>query len=80
MYVPAQFKEDRVPVLHEAIREIAFGTLVTLGPDGLIAYADTMGDILLVNANTPGAAPTNLTAGMGRGGTTPAWAPSCTNL
>ncbi len=37
MYVPAQFKEDRVPVLHEAIREIAFGTLVTLGSDGLIA-------------------------------------------
>jgi transcriptional regulator len=37
MFVPAQFKEDRVPILHEAIREIAFGTLVTLGPDGLIA-------------------------------------------
>ena len=30
MYVPALFKEDRVPVLHEAIRKYGFGTLVTL--------------------------------------------------
>jgi transcriptional regulator len=37
VYVPAQFREDRVPVLHAAIRQIAFGTLVTLGPDGLVA-------------------------------------------
>ena len=37
VYVPAHFREDRVPVLHAAIREIAFGTLVTLGPDGLVA-------------------------------------------
>ncbi len=37
MYVPAHFREDRVPVLHAAIRQIAFGTLVTLGPDGLVA-------------------------------------------
>jgi len=29
MYVPAQFKEDRVPVLHDAIRKYGFGTLVT---------------------------------------------------
>jgi transcriptional regulator len=29
MYVPAHFKEDRVPVLHDAIRTYGFGTLVT---------------------------------------------------
>ena len=37
MYVPTDFNEDRVPVLHEAIRKIAFGALVTLGADGLTA-------------------------------------------
>lgn len=37
MYIPAAFNEDRVPVLHKAIREIGFGTLVTLGDDGLNA-------------------------------------------
>jgi len=29
MYVPVHFKEDRVPVLHDAIRKYGFGTLVT---------------------------------------------------
>src|ERR1700683_3775571 len=29
MYVPAHFKEDRVAVLHDAIRTYGFGTLVT---------------------------------------------------
>jgi transcriptional regulator len=37
MYLPPQFREDDVPALHAAIRQIAFGTLVTLGPDGMIA-------------------------------------------
>ena len=37
MYVPSQFKEERVPVLHEAIKRIGFGTLVTLGADGMTA-------------------------------------------
>jgi transcriptional regulator len=37
MYVPSDFREDRVPVLHEAMRAIAFGTLVSLGPDGMVA-------------------------------------------
>jgi transcriptional regulator len=37
MYVPPHFQEDRVPTLHQAIRDIAFGTLVSAGPDGLIA-------------------------------------------
>jgi transcriptional regulator len=37
MYVPSHFQEDRVPELHAAIRTIAFGTLVSAGPDGLMA-------------------------------------------
>ena len=37
MYVPSHFNEDRLDVLHGAIRGIGFATLVTLGPDGLIA-------------------------------------------
>jgi transcriptional regulator len=30
LYRPDHFKEDRLPVLHEAIRKIGFGTLITL--------------------------------------------------
>ncbi len=37
MYVPSHFQETRVPELHAAIRRIAFGTLVSQGPDGLFA-------------------------------------------
>jgi transcriptional regulator len=37
MYVPRWFKEDRLDVLHDAIERIAFGTLVTNSPDGLLA-------------------------------------------
>ena len=37
MYTPPHFREDDITVLHETIRRIAFGTLVTLGPDGLVA-------------------------------------------
>jgi transcriptional regulator len=37
MYLPKDFREDDVPALHEAIRAIALGTLVTLGPDGMEA-------------------------------------------
>jgi transcriptional regulator len=37
MYVPAHFAEDRIPVLHEAIRGFGLATLVTLTSDGLIA-------------------------------------------
>ena len=37
MYIPAHFKEDRVPVLHDAIRQSGFGTLVTFGARGLEA-------------------------------------------
>jgi transcriptional regulator len=37
MYIPESFREDRVPVLHDAMRRIGFATLVTLGGDGLTA-------------------------------------------
>lgn len=37
MYVPPHFKEGRLPVLHEAIRQSRLATLVTLSPAGLIA-------------------------------------------
>jgi transcriptional regulator len=37
MYNPPHFREDRVPVLHEAIRRAGLATLVTSGPDGLVA-------------------------------------------
>jgi transcriptional regulator len=34
---PPHFKEDRVPVMHAAIRAVGLATLVTTGPDGLVA-------------------------------------------
>jgi transcriptional regulator len=37
MYVPPLFKEDRIDVLHAAIRQSGLATLVTLTDDGLIA-------------------------------------------
>jgi transcriptional regulator len=37
MYIPTPFREDRLDVLHETMRENSFATLVSLGPDGLIA-------------------------------------------
>lgn len=37
MYVPTQFAEDRLPILHSAIRDTGLANLVTTGPDGLIA-------------------------------------------
>ena len=37
MYLPKDFKEERVPVMHEAIRQARLGTLITLGPDGMEA-------------------------------------------
>src|SRR5215212_6781921 len=37
MYLPPLFREDRASVLHEAIREIGFATLVTVTPEGPMA-------------------------------------------
>jgi transcriptional regulator len=37
LYIPSHFDESRVEVLHDLIRQHSLATLVTLGPDGLIA-------------------------------------------
>jgi transcriptional regulator len=37
MYVPPAFREDRIEILHDAIRQAGLATLVTLRADGLIA-------------------------------------------
>jgi transcriptional regulator len=37
MYVPHQFSESRLPVLHDAIRATRLATLVTMTRDGLVA-------------------------------------------
>jgi transcriptional regulator len=37
MYVPAHFKEDRVAVMHDAIRQYGFGTLVTFSGEEMEA-------------------------------------------
>jgi transcriptional regulator len=37
MYVPPLFKEDRIEVLHAAMRQAGLATLVTLTADGLVA-------------------------------------------
>jgi transcriptional regulator len=37
LYQPQSFREDRVEVLHETMRQIAFAALVSLGEDGLEA-------------------------------------------
>jgi transcriptional regulator len=37
MYLPPAFREDDLPTLHAAIRAAGLATLVTTGPDGLIA-------------------------------------------
>ena len=37
MYVPAHFAEDRLPILHDAIRAGGLANLVTLTADGLMA-------------------------------------------
>ena len=37
MYLPSQFREDRLPVLHDAIDAAGLASLVTFGADGLDA-------------------------------------------
>jgi transcriptional regulator len=37
VYTPPLFKEDRIDVLHDAIRRIGLATLITMTADGLIA-------------------------------------------
>lgn len=37
MYIPRQFREERLPVLHEIIESASFATVVTAGSEGLTA-------------------------------------------
>jgi transcriptional regulator len=70
MYVPPLFKEDRIEVLHEAIRRAGLATLVTLTADGLIAshipmlldpdpapYGTLLGHVARPNPQARGATP-----------------------
>ncbi len=70
MYIPPLFKEDRVDVLHAAIRRSGLATLVTLTGDGLIAshvpmlldpepapYGTLLGHLARPNPQARGAAP-----------------------
>ncbi len=70
MYVPPLFKEDRIDVLHAAIRRTGLATLVTLGTDGLVAshvpmlldaepapYGTLLGHVARPNPQARGAVP-----------------------
>ncbi|HET6197989.1 MAG TPA: FMN-binding negative transcriptional regulator, partial [Acetobacteraceae bacterium] len=70
MYIPPLFKEDRVDVLHAAIRRSGLATLVTLTGDGLIAshvpmlldpepapYGTLLGHLARPNPQARGAVP-----------------------
>ncbi len=70
MYVPPLFKEDRIDVLHAAIRGSGLATLVTLTADGLIAshvpmlldpdpapYGTLLGHVARPNPQARGAVP-----------------------
>jgi transcriptional regulator len=70
MYVPPLFKEDRIDVLHAAIRQSGLATLVTLTDDGLIAshvpmlldiepapYGTLLGHVARPNPQARGAMP-----------------------
>jgi transcriptional regulator len=37
MYIPTQFRETDIPTIHGAIRAAGLATLVTTGPDGILA-------------------------------------------
>jgi transcriptional regulator len=70
LYIPPLFKEDRIDVLHAAIRAAGLATLVTLREDGLIAshvpmlldaepapYGTLLGHVARPNAQARGAVP-----------------------
>lgn len=37
MYIPTQFRETDIPTIHAAIRAAGLATLITMGPDGILA-------------------------------------------
>jgi transcriptional regulator len=75
LYVPPHFREDRVPILHAAIRRIRLATLVTTGPDGPVAshvpmildpepkpFGTLRGHLARANPQGGAAAPSNMMA------------------
>jgi transcriptional regulator len=87
MYIPELFKEDRVDVLHQAIRQAGLATLVSLTNDGLIAshipllvdpepapYGTLYGHLARPNPQTRGAVGDALAIFLGPDSyVTPAW-------
>jgi hypothetical protein len=68
MYIPEPFKEDRIDVLHDAIRRAGLAILISLTSDGLIAshipllldpepapYGTLRGHLARPNLQAPGA-------------------------
>jgi transcriptional regulator len=87
VYIPPSFKEDRIEVLHQAIRNTGLVTLVTLTEDGLIAshgpmlleadpapYGRLIGHLARPNPQTRGALGEALAICQGPDGyITPSW-------
>lgn len=89
MYTPPHFRETDLGILHQTIRRIALGTLVTLGPDGLIGshvpmlldsdkgeYGTLIGHLAKANLQAKGAEPSVEALAMFQGPEayiTPSW-------
>jgi transcriptional regulator len=90
MYIPEPFKEDRIDVLHDAIRRAGLATLVSQTADGLIAshipllldpepapYGTLLGHLARPNPQTSGAVGDALAIFVGPDSyITPSWYPS----
>lgn len=90
MYTPEPFSEDRVDILHEAIRRAGLATLVSLTSDGLIAshvpllldaepapYGALCGHLARPNPQTRGAVGEAMAIFLGPDAyITPSWYPS----
>jgi transcriptional regulator len=87
VYVPNSFKEERVNILHDAIRQAGLATVVSLTDDGLIAshvpllidpeptpYGTLLGHLARANPQARGARGDALAIFLGRDGyITPSW-------
>jgi transcriptional regulator len=90
MYVPPHFREDRIDVLHDAIRRAGLATLVSQTGDGLIAthlpllldpdpapYGTLVGHVARANPHAGGALGQSLVIFQGADGyITPSWYPT----
>ena len=92
MYIPPHFREDRLEVLHDLIRQNSLATLVTLGEGGLIAnhvplivdphpapYGTLRGHLSRANVQWSESVPGKLALAIFQGPSTyitPSWYPS----